>query len=80
MLFDINDCEKRLSDAEKQRLRRHLKTPVCETLRGVKRHLDVISFDEIRFLCGALMCSVDELIDVMWAKTNRRNRRKAKAV
>ena len=57
-----------LTDNEVRQCKWHFSPAFCQTKRGCKRHLEVISMDDLRLLCRFLNCSVDELLDCFWKK------------
>ena len=59
----------------RQRAEWLLSPAVCETKRGVKTHLDIISFDDLRCLIMYLHCSLEDVIEVVFERTRKRGRK-----
>lgn len=57
---------------DEKRIQWHLSTPVCRTLRGVKTHLRLISFDDLRLLMTYLNCPLNDLVDKVWSRIKQR--------
>jgi len=49
-----------------ERAKWHLQLGVCRTKRGLKTHLEIISFDDIRLLMRYLRCSLEDLTEKAW--------------
>ena len=59
----------------KQRAEWLLMPAVLETKRGVKIHLDIISFDDLRCLIVSLHCSIEDVVDVVFERTRKYGRK-----
>ena len=59
----------------KQRAEWLLMPAVLETKRGVKIHLDIISFDDLRCLLVYLHCPLEDVIEVVFERTRKYGRK-----
>ncbi len=50
-----------MTELEEKRVQWHLKVAVCRTLRGIRTHLSLISFDDLRLLMRFFGCELGEI-------------------
>lgn len=55
-----------MTEAEQKRVQWHLDVPACRLLSGIKRHIELISIDDLSLLCRAMSCSVSEIAEVIY--------------
>jgi len=63
-----------ITPEQKAYIKWHINVPVCETRAGVKVHLGLLKFDDLRELVSVLGCSLDDLVDVIY-KIKRASKR-----
>ncbi len=51
----------------------HLDVAACRIRSGCKRHLDLLTMDDLKLLCRYLNCGIDELLDCFWMEARTRN-------
>ena len=61
-----------LNDDVKARCNWHLETAVCRIRSGCKRHLDLLTLDDLGALCRFLNCNITDLLDRFWSKAKTR--------
>lgn len=52
--------------ANEKRAMWHLQLGVCRTKRGLKTHLKIIGYNDLRLLMAFLHCSLGNLTDKAW--------------
>lgn len=63
------------AEAEQKQIDFHLHVPACEILSGAKRHLRIISMDDLILLCRHLRCNVAEVTELYWSAVKKRARK-----
>jgi len=56
-----------MTGPEISRIEWHLEVPVCRTLRGTRRHLELIGIRDLALLCRWFGCSAVEITERLWA-------------
>lgn len=56
---------------KRERLNWHLSIPACQIMAGARRHLSLISCNELKKICGFYNCSVAEIEDRFWSAVKR---------
>ena len=57
---------------DKARCSWHLETAACRIRSGCRRHLDLLSLDDLALLCHYLNCSITDLLDRFWSEAKTR--------
>lgn len=55
-----------MTTKEHERVKWHLRIPVCETLGGCRIHLELCPLQDLALLCQYLQCNVEEIEDRFW--------------
>ena len=62
-----------MTEIEQPRCNWHLDVAACRIRSGCKRHLDLLSLDDLALLCRYLNCGVDKLLDCFWMEARARD-------